>query len=53
MNPLSKDELLELLNRAVRKDVYLVSYDIEIAEYEALMRFSAAMHESSSMPLNW
>jgi len=40
MNPLSKDELLELLNRAVRKDVYLVSYDIEIAEYEALMRFS-------------
>lgn len=40
MNSLSKDELLELLNRAVKKDVYLVSYDIEIAEYEALMRFS-------------
>jgi len=40
MNSLSKDELLELLNRAVKKDVYLVSYDIDIAEYEALMRFS-------------
>ena len=40
MNPLSKAELAELLNRAVKKDIYLVAYDIEIAEYEALMRFS-------------
>ncbi|OFY66772.1 MAG: AAA family ATPase [Bacteroidetes bacterium RBG_13_43_22] len=40
MNPLSRDELLELLNRAIKKDVYLVAYNIEIAEYEALMRFS-------------
>ncbi|MFH0843127.1 MAG: replication-associated recombination protein A [Bacteroidota bacterium] len=40
MNSLSKNELLELMNRAVKKDVYLVLYDIEIAEYEALMRFS-------------
>lgn len=40
LNPLSKDELLELLNRALKKDVYLVEYDIEIAEYEAIMRFS-------------
>ncbi len=40
MNPLSKDELLELLSRALKKDIYLVAYDIEIAEYEALMRFS-------------
>jgi len=40
MNPLSKDELLELLNRALKKDAYLVVYDIEIFEYEALMRFS-------------
>ena len=40
MNPLSRDELLELLNRAIKKDVYLAAYNIEIAEYEALMRFS-------------
>jgi len=40
MNPLSKAELAELLNRAVKKDIYLVAYDIEISEYEALMRFS-------------
>jgi putative ATPase len=29
-----------LLNRALKKDTYLVAYDIEITEYEALLRFS-------------
>jgi putative ATPase len=40
MKPLSKDDLLELLNRALKKDTYLVAYDIKITEYEALLRFS-------------
>jgi putative ATPase len=40
MNPLSRDELLELLHRALKKDIYLKTYNIKIAEYEALMRFS-------------
>jgi len=40
MNPLSRDELSELLTRALKKDVYLAGYDIEITEYEALMRVS-------------
>jgi len=40
MNPLSRDELSELLTRALKKDVYLAVYDIEITEYEALMRVS-------------
>ena len=40
MNPLSRDELLELLGRALKKDAYLADYNIEIAEYEALMRVS-------------
>jgi putative ATPase len=40
MNPLSKDELMKLLERSLKKDIYLVAYNIEIAEYEALMRFS-------------
>jgi putative ATPase len=40
MNPLNKDELLELLNRALKKDIYLGEYDIEVTEYEALLRFS-------------
>jgi putative ATPase len=29
-----------LLNTALKKDIYLAAYDIEIAEYEALLRFS-------------
>jgi putative ATPase len=40
MNPLSREELSELLTRALTKDAYLAEYDIEIAEYEALMRVS-------------
>lgn len=40
MNPLGKEELTGLLERALKKDPYLAEYDIEIAEYEALLRVS-------------
>jgi len=40
MNPLSRDELSELLARALKKDAYLAEYNIEITEFEALMRVS-------------
>ena len=40
MNPLSRDELSELLTRALKKDAYLAEYNIEITEFEALMRVS-------------
>jgi putative ATPase len=40
MNPLSKEELLELLNKALKKDIYLSEYDIEVTECEALLRVS-------------
>jgi putative ATPase len=40
MNPLSVNELSELLNRALKKDPYLAEHDIEITEHEAIMRFS-------------
>jgi putative ATPase len=40
MNPLSEEELLLLLNKSLKKDAYLANYEIEITEYEALMRVS-------------
>ena len=40
MNPLNEDELMRLLENALKKDVYLKKYDIEIKEYEALLRIS-------------
>lgn len=40
MNPLSKEELTGLLDRAIKKDPYLAEFNIEIAEYEALLRVS-------------
>jgi len=40
MNPLGKEELTGLLDRALKKDPYLVEYNIEITEYEALLRVS-------------
>ena len=40
MNPLSVNELSGLLKRALKKDTYLAEYEIEIAEYEAIIRFS-------------
>ncbi len=40
MKPLEEDELVELLNRAIKKDSYLANYDISIQEYEAFIRIS-------------
>ena len=40
MKPLEKNELLEILNRALSKDIILKSMDIEIVENEALLRYS-------------
>ena len=40
MNPLTEEELILLVNKALLKDVYLASYEIEIVEYEALLRVS-------------
>jgi putative ATPase len=40
MNPLKEEELVKLLDRAVKKDSYLAAYDIKIEEYEALIRVS-------------
>jgi putative ATPase len=40
MNPLTEEELITLMNKALKKDNYLAAYDIEIEEYEALIRVS-------------
>jgi putative ATPase len=40
MEPLSEKELTLLLNRALKKDIYLAKYEIEIKENEALIRVS-------------
>jgi len=40
MNPLTEDELVQLMNKALKKDSYLAAYDIEIAEHEAFIRVS-------------
>jgi putative ATPase len=40
MEPLTEGELVQLLNKALKKDSYLAAYDIEIEEYEALLRVS-------------
>lgn len=40
LNHLSKDELLGLVNRALREDEYLQQIDIQILEYEALLLYS-------------
>ncbi|MBK8883715.1 MAG: replication-associated recombination protein A [Bacteroidales bacterium] len=40
MKPLSEDELIMLLKKALIKDTYLASYEIEIIEFEALLRVS-------------
>jgi putative ATPase len=40
MNPLTEDELMMLLKKALTRDIYLAAYDIEITEYEALLRVS-------------
>ncbi len=38
--PAYEEELTGLLNRALKKDIYLARYDIEIIENEALLRVS-------------
>ena len=40
MNPLTEDELVQLVDKALKKDNYLATYDIEITEYEAFIRVS-------------
>jgi putative ATPase len=40
MNPLSDDDLITLIKKALSADAYLSSYDIEIIESEALLRIS-------------
>jgi putative ATPase len=40
MQPLSDDELKTLVRRALTRDSYLAAYEIEISEYEALLRIS-------------
>jgi len=40
MNPLDENELIDLLNKALKKDTYLAAYDIEVEEYEAFIRVS-------------
>jgi putative ATPase len=40
MDPLSENDLTDLLNIALKKDTYLRSYDIKIEEHEALLRIS-------------
>ncbi len=40
MNPLDEKELENLLDKALKKDLYLSKYDIEIKENEALLRIS-------------
>jgi putative ATPase len=40
MNPLNEEVLTILVDKALKKDSYLAALDIEITEYEALMRVS-------------
>ena len=40
MKPLNEEELTTLVNRALTKDNYLAAYNIEVKEYEALIRIS-------------
>jgi putative ATPase len=40
LNPLNEEELTLLLNKALKKDIYLAKFEIEIKENEALLRIS-------------
>ncbi len=40
MNPLNENELITLLEKALKKDIYLNKLDIDIVENEALLRIS-------------
>jgi putative ATPase len=40
MKPLTPEELIELIDKAIKKDTYLSAKEIEVKETEALLRFS-------------
>ncbi|MDX9695464.1 MAG: replication-associated recombination protein A [Bacteroidales bacterium] len=40
LKSLEKEDLLELIHRALREDVYLKEFDVTIDEHDALLRFS-------------
>lgn len=40
MNPLNEDELKALVDKALKRDIHLSGFNIEVAEYEALIRVS-------------
>jgi len=40
LKPLEKEDLIEIINKAITQDKYLKEIDIEIKEYESLLRFS-------------
>lgn len=40
MKPLNEDELRTLVDKALKKDTFLSAYNIEVEEYEALIRVS-------------
>ena len=40
MKPLTEEVLISLMKKALKKDSYLAAYNIEISEYEALIRVS-------------
>ncbi len=40
LKPLEKDDLIEIINKAIKQDKYLKELDVEIKEYESLLRFS-------------
>lgn len=40
LKPLEKEDLIGLLNRAIKEDLYLKDLNVNIKEYESLLRFS-------------
>lgn len=40
LKPLDKEDLIELLNRALKKDTYLKALNIQVKENEAILRYS-------------
>jgi len=40
LKSLEKDDLLELIHRALKQDQYLKEFDVNLEEYDALLRFS-------------
>ncbi|HAN19812.1 MAG: AAA family ATPase [Bacteroidetes bacterium GWC2_33_15] len=40
LKSLEKDDLIELIHRALKNDTYLKEYDVTIEDYEAILRFS-------------